>query len=134
METIQESIDSNEAQKKLPILQKAHICKDIEFMIKSMPWFRRIIVRRATHGTGKISVGGINQTFKLESEAGYVELLDKVERLIKSELQAELITLFEQAGHDSWTPKLPFVSPKKPATPITPQLFHSHLEDFTLFF
>ena len=55
-------------------------------MIKSMPWFRRIIVRRATHGTGKISVGGINQMFKLESESGYVEIHDRLEMLIKSEL------------------------------------------------
>ena len=99
-----------------------------------MPWFRRIIVRRATHGTGKISVGGINQMFKLESEAGYVDLHDHVETLIKAELRAELTSFFEQASNDSWAPKLPFTSPKKPATPITPQLFHPHLEDFTLFF
>ena len=52
----------------LPILKKAQMCKDLEFMIKSMPWFKRIIMRRATHGVGKISVGGFNQWFKLEAE------------------------------------------------------------------
>ena len=67
-EMIWQDIEDREKGKKLSTLQKAMMCRDLEFMIKSMPWFKRIIVRRATHGTGKISVGSANQWFKLESE------------------------------------------------------------------
>ena len=88
-EVIWENIEQN--VNVLPILKKAQMCKDLEFMIKSMPWFKRIIVRRATHGVGKISVGGFNQWFKLEAEYGYLEAKERLEMIIKAELQSELI-------------------------------------------
>ena len=49
-------------------IRQAQVCKDLEYMIKSVPFFRKIIVRRATQGTGKLSVGALSQWFKLEAE------------------------------------------------------------------
>ena len=66
IDIIEEYIKINE--KKHQILKKAQVCKDLEFMKKSMPWFKRIIVRRTTYGAGKISVGGFNQWFRLNAE------------------------------------------------------------------
>ena len=71
-------------------MKKAQLCKDLEFMKKSMPWFRRIIVRRTTYGTGKITVGGFNQWFRLSAEQGYEQIKSELEMTIKNELLQEL--------------------------------------------
>ena len=41
-------------------------------MIKSMPFFKKIIVRKVTQGSGKLSVGVLSQWFKLDATECYV--------------------------------------------------------------
>ena len=58
VEQIQQNID--EVVHGYPTIKQAQFCKDLEYMIKSIPYFKKIIIRRATQGTGKLSVGAIS--------------------------------------------------------------------------
>ena len=69
-------------------------------MKKSMPWFKRIIVRRTTYGTGKITLGGFNQWFRLNAEQGYEQIKSDLENTIKNELFLELDQYFDDVQND----------------------------------
>ena len=55
-----------------------------------------------------------------------MEAKERLEMMIKSELQTELNDIFERAKAESWAPKLPATS--------SANSYHSHLEDFALFY
>ena len=58
VEQIQTNID--DVVQFYPEVKQAQVCKDLEYMIKSIPFFKKIITRRATQGSGKLSVGAIS--------------------------------------------------------------------------
>ena len=58
VEMIQQNIDA--VVHGYPEIKQAQVCKDLEYMIKSVPFFKKIIVRRATQGAGKLSVGTLS--------------------------------------------------------------------------
>ena len=52
--------------KKFSTLQQAQVCTDIDYFVRSIPFYKRILIRRATVGTGKLTVGGFAKWFKLD--------------------------------------------------------------------
>ena len=91
-----------------PTIKQAQFCKDLEYMIKSIPYFKKIIIRRATQGTGKLSVGAISQWFKLDAEQAYYHAKEGLEKIMKAQMSSTLARNFEDARQVSWAPKLPF--------------------------
>ena len=62
----------------------------MEYMIASFPFFKKIIMRRVTYGSG-ISVSGLKQWFKLDAEQSYIETKARLER----QIEAELVTVLD---------------------------------------
>ena len=40
-------------------MKQAQVCKDLEYLIKSMSFFKKIIVRRVSQGAGKLSISAL---------------------------------------------------------------------------
>ena len=59
------------------VFQRAHMLIDLDYYIKSIPFWRKVITRRAIAGAGKHSVGGFQQWFKLDVEKDFIEIKKK---------------------------------------------------------
>lgn len=70
LEEIQRMIDG--AVQSYPEIKQAQVCKDLEYLIKSMPFFKKIIVRRVSQGAGKLSISSLQQWYKLEAESEFL--------------------------------------------------------------
>jgi hypothetical protein len=64
---------------KFKILQQAQVCTDIDYFVRSIPFYKRNLIRRATVGSGKLTVGGFNKWFKLDVEKQFVEIKERIE-------------------------------------------------------
>jgi hypothetical protein len=47
--------------------------------VRSIPFYKRILIRRATVGTGKLTVGGFAKWFKLDVENQFIKIRDLIE-------------------------------------------------------
>lgn len=109
---------------KFKTLQQAQVCTDIDYFIRSIHFYKRILIRRATMGSGKLTVSGLNKWFKLDTDK-----LAKTKRFmednISKALKKELDKILVEAASESWCPK-EAMSGKT--------LYHSHMDDFFMFF
>ena len=67
---------------KISEVALAQCVKDIDYMKMSFPFFSKLIVRRATHGVGKLSIAQISLWFKLKAEDEYEKVKRGLEKLI----------------------------------------------------
>jgi len=86
LEIVQQNIDG--AVRDYPEIKQAQVCKDIEYLIKSMPFFKKIIVRRATQGAGKLSVSALASWFNLEAKEDFIQAREGLEMGIKSKMNS----------------------------------------------
>ena len=64
------------------------MCKDLEYLIRSMPFFKKIIIRRVSQGAGKLSINSLKQWYKLEAEQEFVTAKEGLEMAITSKMNA----------------------------------------------
>jgi hypothetical protein len=98
------------------------VCTDLEYFNKSVAFYKRLMIRRATMGTGKLSASGLTKWFKLDMEDQFSSLKKYTEDNITEELKRELQKILVEAQCESWAPKAPL------------QGYHSHMDDFFMFF
>ncbi len=68
------------------VFRRAQILIDLDYYIKSIPFWRKVVTRKATAGAGKLSVGGFQQWFRLDLEKDFIEikkqLLDEISKIL----------------------------------------------------
>jgi hypothetical protein len=52
---------------KLNIMQLAQVCINLDYLGKSQGYLQKMVIRRATHGSGKISLDELNSIFNIQS-------------------------------------------------------------------
>jgi hypothetical protein len=65
------------------------------------------LIRRATVGTGKLTVGGFAKWFKLDVENQFIKIRDLIEVNITNQLSKEMKKVLREAEAESWVPKQP---------------------------
>ena len=68
--------------------------------MRSIPFYKRILIRRATVGTGKLTVGGFAKWFKLDVESQFLKIRDYIEQNITLKLSKEMTRVVKEAEEE----------------------------------
>ncbi len=92
------------------MFRRAQILIDVDYYIKSIPFWRKVVTRKATAGAGKLSVGGFQQWFKLDVEKDFDEIKKLLLKQISENLQSLVDKDFKELAEDNlvnWSPDAP---------------------------
>ncbi len=92
------------------MFRRAQILIDVDYYIKSIPFWRKVVTRKATAGAGKLSVGGFQQWFKLDVEKDFDEIKKLLLKQISDNLQSLVDKDFKELAEDTlvnWSPDAP---------------------------